>query len=256
MAARAGAVIADAEFVQFHPTAIDIGRDPAPLATEALRGEGAMLVNGARRALHARARTPTPSWRRAMSWPAPSIARSRRAAAPSSTPRGVGAALRRAVPDRLRRLPGGRDRPAAEPIPVAPAAHYHMGGVAHGRDGRTSSPGCGPAARSPRPACTAPTGWPPTRCWRRWCSAPAWPRTSPRRSPAGAGSIAAGRAPGVLRPAAEFVAVSTLRQIMTAQGRRRSATRRPWPRALRDHRSLERGASADVTSRNMLTTAS
>ena len=39
IAARAGAVIADAEFVQFHPTAINVGRDPAPLATEALRGE-------------------------------------------------------------------------------------------------------------------------------------------------------------------------------------------------------------------------
>ncbi len=46
MAARAGAVIADPEFVQFHPTAIAIGRDPAPLATEALRGDGAVLVNG------------------------------------------------------------------------------------------------------------------------------------------------------------------------------------------------------------------
>ena len=45
MAARAGARIADPEFVQFHPTAIDIGRDPAPLATEALRGEGAVLIN-------------------------------------------------------------------------------------------------------------------------------------------------------------------------------------------------------------------
>ena len=45
MAARAGAVIADPEFVQFHPTALDVGRDPAPLATEALRGEGATLLN-------------------------------------------------------------------------------------------------------------------------------------------------------------------------------------------------------------------
>jgi len=45
MAYQAGALIADPEFVQFHPTAIDIGRDPAPLATEALRGEGAVLVN-------------------------------------------------------------------------------------------------------------------------------------------------------------------------------------------------------------------
>ena len=45
MAARAGALIADAEFVQFHPTAIDCGEDPAPLATEALRGAGAHLIN-------------------------------------------------------------------------------------------------------------------------------------------------------------------------------------------------------------------
>ncbi len=46
MAARLGALIADPEFVQFHPTAIDVGRDPAPLASEALRGEGAHIVNG------------------------------------------------------------------------------------------------------------------------------------------------------------------------------------------------------------------
>ena len=45
MAAGLGAVIRDPEFVQFHPTAIDIGRDPAPLATEALRGEGAILID-------------------------------------------------------------------------------------------------------------------------------------------------------------------------------------------------------------------
>ncbi len=45
MAAEAGAIIADAEFVQFHPTAIDVGEDPAPLATEALRGEGAIIVD-------------------------------------------------------------------------------------------------------------------------------------------------------------------------------------------------------------------
>lgn len=50
MAYHAGALIADPEFVQFHPTAIDIGRDPAPLATEALRGEGAHLVNATGRA--------------------------------------------------------------------------------------------------------------------------------------------------------------------------------------------------------------
>jgi L-aspartate oxidase len=52
MAARAGARMADIEFVQFHPTAINVGKDPAPLATEALRGHGATLHNG-RRTLHA-----------------------------------------------------------------------------------------------------------------------------------------------------------------------------------------------------------
>src|ERR1700686_2735855 len=46
IAARAGAVIADPEFVQFPPPAIMVGSDPAPLATEALRGEGATLING------------------------------------------------------------------------------------------------------------------------------------------------------------------------------------------------------------------
>ncbi|MBR9835189.1 MAG: FAD-dependent oxidoreductase, partial [Alphaproteobacteria bacterium] len=44
MVYAAGGVIGDAEFVQFHPTAMDVGLDPAPLATEALRGEGAILV--------------------------------------------------------------------------------------------------------------------------------------------------------------------------------------------------------------------
>jgi L-aspartate oxidase len=45
LAAHAGAIVADPEFIQFHPTAIMVGRDPAPLATEALRGEGATLIN-------------------------------------------------------------------------------------------------------------------------------------------------------------------------------------------------------------------
>ena len=46
VAARAGAVLRDLEFVQFHPTALAVGADPMPLATEALRGEGAILVDG------------------------------------------------------------------------------------------------------------------------------------------------------------------------------------------------------------------
>jgi L-aspartate oxidase len=57
MAARAGAIMADAEFVQFHPTAINVGKDPAPLATEALRGHGATLHNGGRRRVSWKAST-------------------------------------------------------------------------------------------------------------------------------------------------------------------------------------------------------
>ena len=45
MAARAGAQISDSEFIQFHPTALTGMGDPAPLATEALRGAGAYLVD-------------------------------------------------------------------------------------------------------------------------------------------------------------------------------------------------------------------
>ena len=45
LAARAGATLADMEFVQFHPTALDVGIDPMPLVSEAVRGEGAVLID-------------------------------------------------------------------------------------------------------------------------------------------------------------------------------------------------------------------
>ncbi len=47
MAYRAGAAIRDLEFVQFHPTGLAVGDSPTPLITEALRGEGALLRNAA-----------------------------------------------------------------------------------------------------------------------------------------------------------------------------------------------------------------
>src|SRR4029450_10223759 len=46
MAARAGARLADLEVVQFHPTALANREDPQPPRTEALRGEGAVLLDG------------------------------------------------------------------------------------------------------------------------------------------------------------------------------------------------------------------
>ena len=55
MAARAGARLADLEFVQFHPTALDVGTDPMPLVTEALRGgikEGKQATHWTRLSCH------------------------------------------------------------------------------------------------------------------------------------------------------------------------------------------------------------
>ena len=140
-AARLGAVIQDPEFVQFHPTAIDVGRDPAPLATEALRGEGATLIDakGYRfmRGVHAEAELA----------PRDVVAR----AVHRQVKAGRGAYLdaRKAVGEEFpERFPAvfaacmaaGID-PRVEPIPVAPAAHYHMGGVATDSSGFTGVPG-------------------------------------------------------------------------------------------------------------------
>ena len=149
MAASAGAVIADAEFVQFHPTALDVGLDPAPLATEALRGEGAALVNGSGERFMAKLHKD------AELGPRDIVAR----AVYSEVMSGRGAYLdcREAIGERLAETfptfhamceAAGLD-PLREPVPVAPAAHYHMGGVATDANGRTSVEGlwaCGEVA--------------------------------------------------------------------------------------------------------------
>jgi L-aspartate oxidase len=149
MAARAGAVIADAEFVQFHPTAIDIGEDPAPLATEALRGEGAALINRDGRrfmlALHPDAElAPRDIVARAI------FAETQAGRRPMLDTR---AALGTAIVDRFPAVVeachrGGID-PVTQAIPVAAAAHYHMGGIAVSKEGRSSLAGlwaCGEAS--------------------------------------------------------------------------------------------------------------
>ena len=141
IAARAGAVIADPEFVQFHPTAIMVGRDPAPLATEALRGEGATLINdrGERFML---ARHPLAEL-------APRDIVARGVFAEIAAGRGafldattaLGAHFAEKFPTvHASCIAAGID-PATQPIPVAPAAHYHMGGIAVDAHGRTSLKG-------------------------------------------------------------------------------------------------------------------
>ncbi|MFP4126849.1 MAG: FAD-binding protein, partial [Alphaproteobacteria bacterium] len=141
MAASLGAVIRDPEFVQFHPTAIDIGRDPAPLATEALRGEGATLIDAAGRrfmkAVHADAEL------------APRDVVARAVHRQGKSGKGAFLDARAAVgahfPDRFPAvfaacMSAGID-PRRDPIPVAPAAHYHMGGIETDLDGHTGVPG-------------------------------------------------------------------------------------------------------------------
>ena len=141
MAARAGAVIADAEFVQFHPTAIAVGRDPAPLATEALRGEGAVLINGKGE------RFMTAEHPDAELAPRDIVARAihRQIAAGEKTYLDCRAALGEKFASHFPTVyaacaAAGID-PARQPIPVAPAAHYHMGGIASDAAGRSSLPG-------------------------------------------------------------------------------------------------------------------
>lgn len=141
MAAKAGAIIADPEFVQFHPTAINVGLDPAPLATEALRGDGATLINAAGH------RFMTDIHPDAELAPRDIVARGIFAEVKSG--RGAFLDCRQAVgshfPDMFPTvyascMAAGID-PVTQPIPVIPAVHYHMGGVLTDADGRTSLDG-------------------------------------------------------------------------------------------------------------------
>lgn len=141
MAAVMGAVMRDMEFVQFHPTAIDIGRDPAPLATEALRGDGAILINETGK------RFMTNYHPDGELAPRDDVARA--IFAEIKAGRGPMLDCREAVGDHFPDhfptvfegcMSGGID-PRIQPIPVAPAVHYHMGGVATDSYGQTSLSG-------------------------------------------------------------------------------------------------------------------
>ncbi len=143
MAYRAGAEVADLEFVQFHPTVYRTRAGQGFLITEAARGEGGLLR--------------TPAGERFM----PAYDPRGELAPRDVVTRGIYAAMRRSDSDHvlldLTHLPratveahfpticarlreDGLD-PAATPIPVAPAAHYLMGGVRTDLDGATSLPG-------------------------------------------------------------------------------------------------------------------
>jgi L-aspartate oxidase len=149
MAYDAGALLSDLEFTQFHPTAIDIGADPAPLATEALRGEGSRLVDQTGRAFMADYHP--------LADLAPRDVVARAIHAERQAGRGAFLDCRMAVgahfPDHFPTVfaackAAGID-PRERPIPVAPAMHYHMGGVVSDLWGKTTLEGlsvCGESA--------------------------------------------------------------------------------------------------------------
>jgi L-aspartate oxidase len=148
MAARAGARLAGLELVQFHPTALADGSDPMALLTEALRGEGATLIDetGARfmLAVHRLGElAPRDVVARAI-W------RHRRDGHQAFLDaRSLAAGFAERFPTVLRLCRERGLDPVLQPIPVAPAAHYHMGGVVVDQQGRSSLPGlwaCGEVA--------------------------------------------------------------------------------------------------------------
>jgi L-aspartate oxidase len=146
LAARAGAALSDLEFVQYHPTAFDGPSRPMPLLTEAIRGDGAILIDetGARfmedelapRDVVARA-----VWRHRT--------QGHRVFLDARTKPDKDFAARYPVISGFCRMAG--IDPAVDPIPVRPAVHYHMGGIAVDHAGRSSVEGlwaCGEASRT------------------------------------------------------------------------------------------------------------
>ena len=147
LAARAGAVIRDPEFVQFHPTALLTPRDPLPLLTEALRGAGATLIDADGH------RFLTDVHPDAELAPRDVVARACWVAQGDGPihldARVIGSRIREDFPTVFDHAAAAGLDPRVDPLPVTPAQHYHMGGVASDADGRTSLPGlyvCGEAA--------------------------------------------------------------------------------------------------------------
>jgi len=157
MAYRAGAELSDMEFVQFHPTALNLEGAPRFLLSEALRGEGGVLLNEAGRRFMPRyhdAAELAPRDVVTRSIVAEMERTATRAAYLDMTAFDAGH-LRRRFPKIYRTcLQYGLDL-AREPIPVSPAAHYVMGGVRTDLEGRTTLAGLYAAGEA---ACTGVHG--------------------------------------------------------------------------------------------------
>ncbi|GHH23901.1 L-aspartate oxidase [Streptomyces rubradiris] len=154
LALRAGAEISDLEFVQFHPTVLFLGADAEgqqPLVSEAVRGEGAHLVDGdGVRFMVGRHELAELAPRDIV---AKGILRrmlERDAEHMYLDARHFGARMwEQRFPTILAACRANGIDPVTEPIPIAPAAHYASGGVRTDAHGRTTVPGlyaCGEVA--------------------------------------------------------------------------------------------------------------
>jgi L-aspartate oxidase len=137
IAHRAGVKLADMEFVQFHPTALETPENPLALISEAVRGEGAILVNDAG------VRFMVKRHRLAELAPRDVVAREifrerargRRVYLDS---RKLGASFKKRFPGIFALCRARGINPAKDLIPVIPAAHYMMGGIVTDLIGRSS----------------------------------------------------------------------------------------------------------------------
>jgi L-aspartate oxidase len=137
LAYRAGAALVDMEFVQFHPTALDTPETPLVLISEAVRGEGAVLIDDSGDRFMLR--------RHPLAELAPRDLVAREVFQRQQEGRRVWLDATRLRADFEHRFPGifrlcrarGID-PRSEPIPITPAAHYLMGGIRTDLAGRTS----------------------------------------------------------------------------------------------------------------------
>ena len=142
MAWQAGAVIRDLEFVQFHPTALMLPGAPHFLISEAVRGEGARLVDERGDSPVAQLAGGDLAPRDAVSRALVQRMREGQLAHLWLDLRPVGVArLERQFPTILGRCRELGLEPTAAPIPVAPAAHYWMGGIRTDHQAATTLPG-------------------------------------------------------------------------------------------------------------------
>ncbi len=142
LAWHAGAAIEDLEFVQFHPTALQLEGAPCFLISEAVRGEGAVLVD-------AQGNSPVKELSGCDLAPRDQVSRALIRAMQHQGVEHLGLDLKPITSERAEaRFPTILKRcrelglnPLENPIPVAPAAHYWMGGVATNLQAATSLPG-------------------------------------------------------------------------------------------------------------------